>query len=203
MFGAKFVQLIDPADPSARTMYPGQVLDATHVTVEIDTVFQRLNAVLDEVDPDKLNATLGAMATALNGRGHQIGQMLVDFDNYLATLDPQLPALSEVLATAPGVLTGYADAAPDLLTTADNATRISRTVVDQRSQLDAALISAIGLAETGNDLLTANRGALTDVAHLLVPTTDLTNQYHEALYCLGGGLVKSAYLPPPQVPARW
>ncbi|BBZ68758.1 virulence factor Mce family protein [Mycolicibacterium insubricum] len=200
VFGAKFIQLVDPAEPSTRTMYAGQVLDAGHVTVEIDTVFQRLTAVLDEIDPAELNATLSAMANALNGRGHRMGQMLADLDGYLAALDPQLPALSDILATAPGVLTGYADAAPDLITTADNAARISRTVVDQRGQLDAALISAIGLAETGNDLLTANRAALTDVAHLLVPTTDLTNRYHEALYCLGAGLVKSAYLPPPQVP---
>ncbi len=143
VFGAKFIQLVDPTEPSTRTMYAGQVLDAGHVTVEIDTVFQRLTAVLDEIDPAELNATLSAMANALNGRGHRMGQMLADLDGYLAALDPQLPALSDILATAPGVLTGYAAAAPDLITTADNAARISRTVVDQRGQLDAALISAI------------------------------------------------------------
>ena len=56
VFGAKFIQLVDPAEPSTRTMYAGQVLDAGHVTVEIDTVFQRLTAVLDEIDPAELNA---------------------------------------------------------------------------------------------------------------------------------------------------
>ena len=57
-------------------MYAGQVLDAGQVTVELNTVFQKLVAVLSKIDPAKLNVTLGAIAAAVNGRGHEIGQML-------------------------------------------------------------------------------------------------------------------------------
>ncbi len=121
VFGAKYVQLIDPADPSPQPMVPGQVLDASRVTVEVNTVFEQLTAVLSTIDPAKLNQTLGAIASAVNGRGESIGQMLVDLDTYLATLEPGLPALSHDLATAPAVLNAYADAAPDLLTAAGNA----------------------------------------------------------------------------------
>src|ERR1700736_6202008 len=74
VFGAKFVQLVDPADPSPTAMYPGQVLDAQQVTVEINTVFEQLTSVLSKIDPAKLNQTLGAIASAVNGRGHEIGQ---------------------------------------------------------------------------------------------------------------------------------
>ena len=38
------------------------------------------------------------------------------------------------------------------------------------------LVSAIGLADIGNDVIGGNRQALTDVLHLLVPTTDLLNR---------------------------
>ena len=39
------------------------------------------------------------------------------------------------------------------------------------------LLSAIGLADIGTDVLTENR-QLSDVVHLRVPTTDLTSQYN-------------------------
>jgi virulence factor Mce-like protein len=200
VFGAKFVQLVDPADPSPTAMYPGQVLDAQQVTVEINTVFEQLTSVLSKIDPAKLNQTLGAIASAVNGRGHEIGQMLSDLDSFLATLEPGLPALSHDLAAAPTVLGAYADAAPDLITAASNTSRISQTIVDEQHNLDALLVSIIGLGDIGNDVLTANRQPLTDVLHLLVPTTDLTNQYNQALYCLLGTLVQAASIKQPQVP---
>ncbi|WP_302050798.1 MCE family protein [Mycolicibacterium peregrinum] len=200
VFGAKYVQLIDPADPSPQTMVPGQVLDASRVTVEVNTVFEQLSAVLSTIDPAKLNQTLGAIGTAVNGRGQSIGQMLVDLDTYLATLEPGLPALSHDLATAPPVLNAYADAAPGLLTAADNANKISQSIVDEQRNLDAFLVSMIGLADVGTDVLTTNRAQLTDAVHLLAPTTDLTGQYNQALYCLMGGLIQAAYIKQPQVP---
>ena len=76
VFGAKFVELVPPADPSPQSMRAGQVLDADHVTVEINTVFQQLTSVLSKIDPAKLNETLGAIASAVNGRGDKIGQTL-------------------------------------------------------------------------------------------------------------------------------
>jgi phospholipid/cholesterol/gamma-HCH transport system substrate-binding protein len=193
VFGAKFVQLVPPSEPSAKTMYAGQTVDAGHVTVEINTVFQELTSVLAQLDPAKLNETLGALASALNGRGHKIGQMLADLDSFLATIDPSLPALSHAIAVSPQVFGAYADAAPDLIKTADNATRISQTFVDEQRNLDALLVSAIGLADIGNDVVGGNRAALTDLLHLLVPTTDLTNQYNQALYCGLAGLLPLAY----------
>ena len=42
----------------------------------------------------------------------------------------------------------------------------------------------------------SNRQALTDVLHLLVPTTDLTNEYNPALTCSLGGMMMLANSPP-------
>ena len=184
VFGAKFVELVPPADPSPQRLRAGQVLDSKHVTVEINTVFQELTSVLSKIDPAKLNETLGAIASAVNGRGHKIGQMLsATWIRFWQARIRSLPALSHDLAVLPAVANAYADAAPDLLATADNATRISQTIVDEQRNLDAFLISSIGLADIGNEVVGGNRQALTKVLHLLVPTTDLTNQYHQALTC--------------------
>ena len=86
----------------------------------------------------------------MSGRGEKFGQMLADLDSYLATLEPSLPALSHDLEVAPGVLRAYADASTDFVSIADNAARISDTIVDQQQNLDAALVSVIGLADIGN-----------------------------------------------------
>ncbi|MDQ8035322.1 MAG: MCE family protein, partial [Bordetella sp.] len=47
--------------------------------------------------PADLNATLTALATALEGRGEQIGQNLETLDSYLKRINPQIPALLEDL----------------------------------------------------------------------------------------------------------
>jgi phospholipid/cholesterol/gamma-HCH transport system substrate-binding protein len=196
VFGAKFVQLVAPPEPSTERMHPGQVLDAKNVTVEINTVFEQLTSVLSTIEPAKLNATLGALAAALNGRGNKIGRMLVDLDSFLAQLEPGLRNLNHDITVTPAVAGAYADAAPDLITTVDNATRISQTFVDEQHNLDALLVSTIGLADIGNDVVGTNRQPLTDVLHLLVPTTDLTNRYHEGLNCALAGMVAFAKAPP-------
>jgi ABC-type transporter Mla subunit MlaD len=122
-------------------------------------------------------------------------------DSFLAKLEPSLPALNHDLAVLPAVSNAYADAAPDLLRTVVNTNRISKTLVDEQHNLDALLISAIGLADIGNDVLSTNRRPLTNVMHLLVPTTDLTNEYHEALTCALGGLIRVAHNPPLSEPS--
>ena len=196
VFGAKFVQLNAPPDPSGEKLREGQVIQSQHVTVEINTVFQRLVTVLDKIDPAKLNETLGAIATAFNGRGEKFGQTLVDFNALLAKIEPSLPNLSHDIEASVPAFTAYADAAPDLVSTIANTTTISNSIVDQQQNLDEFLVSAIGLADLGNEVVGANRQALTDVAHLLVPTTGILAEYHDSIRCGIGGLVPFAKSPP-------
>ncbi|CAJ1587376.1 MCE family protein [[Mycobacterium] wendilense] len=200
VFGAKSVELVPPEKPSAEPLRAGQVLGVEHVSIEVNTVFEQLSSVLDKIEPAKLNETLGALATAVDGRGDQIGRMLVDFDEFLAQIDPSLPAMEHEIAVAPTVLRAYADAAPDLLGTVDAATRMSQTLVDEQQHLDAVLISVIGLSDTGIDVVGANRPAISEVMRLLVPTTDLTNEYNPALTCGLGGAVELAKAPGTPMP---
>ena len=200
VFGAKFVELVPPSEPSDQSLQAGQVIRGQHVTVEINTIFQQLVSVLDKIEPVKLNETLGALSAGISGRGEKLGQTLVDLDELLVKLDPSLPNLSHEIAVAPDVLNAYADATPDLLATVRNSTDISDTLVDSQDDLDAMLVSAIGLAEIGDDVLVDNRQGITDVMDLLVPTTDLTNKYNHALYCGLAGMIPLAMGPPPPVP---
>ena len=201
VFGSKFVELVAPAQASPAAVRAGTVIQGgDHVTVELNTVFEKLVSVLSTVEPAKLNQTLGALSTSLHGRGGQFGQTLADLDSALSTLNPALDSLNDALEVSPTVFDAVAEASPDLLATLDNTSRIADTVVDRRDSLDALLISAIGLADLGNDVLSTNRGPLADVVHLLVPTTDLTNKYNPALYCGIAGLIPLATGPGLPVP---
>jgi phospholipid/cholesterol/gamma-HCH transport system substrate-binding protein len=200
VFGAKFIQLTLPANPSPQPLQSGQVLDATHVTVEINTVFEQLSALMSKIEPAKLNATLGALSSAFSGRGEQAGQTIARLDHFFTTIQPSLPQLDHEFDVAPDVLNAYADAAPDLIRVLDNTARISQTVVDERDNLDAALLGIIGLADRGNDVLGANRQPLTDLLHLLIPTTDLLNRYHISLTCTFVGMLPFYHNPPSPVP---
>ncbi|MBX7453955.1 MCE family protein [Mycolicibacterium sp. 3033] len=183
VFGAKFVELDAPAKPSAESLRPGQILQSDHVTVEINTVFEQLTNLLDSIKPEELNTTLSTLARGISGRGEQMGTTIADLDQLLSQLEPSLPNLSRDLSAAPTVFNTFADAAPDLLTIADNTSAVSRTVVDQQRNLDAFLVSTTGLMARGADVVGTNRQPLTDVLRMLVPTTDLLNRYRDALNC--------------------
>ncbi|TRW80236.1 MCE family protein [Mycolicibacterium sp. 018/SC-01/001] len=189
VFGAKYVQLVPPATPSTQPLAAGAVLRGDHVSVEVNTLFERLTGLLDAVDPAQLNETLSGLSQALNGRGRDVGQVIDDFDQFLTKQEATYPTLSADLAALPPVLGAYADAAPDLLRIADNSTKISRTIVDEQKKFDVLLLSAMGLADVGNEVLTANQGPLADVLRMLVPTSGLLFQYLDSVSCTLQGLV--------------
>jgi phospholipid/cholesterol/gamma-HCH transport system substrate-binding protein len=189
VFGAKYVELVPPKDPSSQKLHGGQVIEGQHVTTEINTVFQRLVTVLDKIDPAKLNETLGAVATAFDGRGEKLGRTLEDFNAFLAKINPSLPNLAHDIEASVSAFSAYGDAAPDLVATFDNSISLSNSIVDEQQNLDEFLISSIGLADIGNEVIGGNRQALSDTLRVLVPTTTLAGEYHETLGCSIGGLV--------------
>ena len=188
VFGAKYVQLIPPDDPSEQPLAAGAQLQGSHVTVEINTVFQQLVTVLDKIDPAKLNETLGAMSAAFSGRGEQFGQSLSDINALLAKWEPSLDNFGRDLALTAPVAEAYGDAADDLLRTVQNTITLSDGIVDEQQNLDAFLVSAIGLADVGNDVLGSNREAASEALRVVAPTTDLLNEYAPALNCMLGGM---------------
>ncbi len=200
VFGAKYIQLNPPDGSATGTLRQGQVIPADRVTVEINTVFQQLTELVSAIPPEKLNTVMTALASGLGGRGEKLGQTITDSQSLLSALQPSLPDLRRDLATAPTVIGTFADVTPELMATMDNARRLSDTIVAEEPALDRLLVSAIGLADTGNEVLGGNRAGLTDVTRLLVPTTDLLNEYHPALHCLLSGIVQLVKAPPLRLP---
>lgn len=188
VFGAKYVNIVIPDDPSTQPIQEGAVITSDSVTVEFNSVFEHLSEVLAQVEPEKLNATLGAISTALNGRGESLGEVLELGDTYLKKMNPTLPQLQEDLASASTVTNLYADVAPDLLRILDNATTTSGSIVAEQANLDLLLLNITGLANTGNALLSDNEQALTTSLDTLTATTTLLEEYSPGLTCFLVGL---------------
>ncbi|MET9030397.1 MCE family protein [Nocardia sp. NPDC004168] len=191
VFGAKYVNFVVPSAPSPTPLRPGSTIRAESVTVEYNTLFQRLSDVLAKVEPGELNATLAALDTALQGRGDRLGDLLARSDDYLRQINPSLPALRRDLSAA-GQVTGlYADTAPDLLRTAADATTISGTLAQGAEDLDAVLLNLVGLADTTRTALTENEQGLTAVLATLRPTSSLLDTYSPVVYCVVVGIAKA------------
>ncbi len=188
VFGTKYVSLLEPQAPSTATLTEGAVLRNSAVTVEVNDVFANLSELLESVDPAKVNATLGELAKALDGRGDRIAGLAASADGYLAKLNGKLPVLQRDLRALADVSQLYADVSPDLLRILENATVTGRTIVEQAGQLDAFLLSVTALARNGDDFLTNNRDGLVTALDVLRPTTDLLHEYDPQLTCFITGL---------------
>ncbi|NNH73555.1 MCE family protein [Nocardia uniformis] len=188
VFGAKYINFVAPQNPSADSLKAGAVVQASSVTVEFNTLFQHLNDVLAKVEPEKLNATLQAVGSALEGRGEKINQLLVDSDAFLIDINPSLPTLQEDLQKTTQVTGLYADTVPDLLRTTDNLVVTGGTLVDQAGNVDAVLANLIGLADTATPILNETESPLVEALRLLRPTTDTLYEYRSAVGCVINGL---------------
>ncbi|WP_328419315.1 MCE family protein [Streptomyces sp. NBC_00443] len=192
LFGEKYVDLVPPAGSSARPIRAGDVItqDRTRAGIEVQQLMNDLLPLLRTVQPGKLNATLSAFATALEGRGDRIGDNLTRLEAYLRRLNPHLPSLTEDIARFAEVAEIYGDAAPDLMDILRNTVTTSRTIVEQKDQLAAALRTTATVAGTTEDFLDANGDRLIALGQVSRPTLELFARYSPEYPCLLAGLVR-------------
>jgi phospholipid/cholesterol/gamma-HCH transport system substrate-binding protein len=195
VFGAKFVDLRTPAGGSAAdAIGDGDVIEASGVTVEVNDVFAHGLDVLEAAQPAKLNSTLTAASTALDGRGDRLGRFFTDWDRYLTALDPHLGALETDLATAPAVLDTYADVAPQLIDTGDSFATTSGTLTSNQAELDALLKGTVDGADAASTLLLALEQPMLAFNEQWLPVTDLGAGYAPALGCIIESLNKHIHI---------
>ncbi|WP_067901516.1 MCE family protein [Nocardia vaccinii] len=198
VFGAKYLSLSAPATMSAAAasantprLAPDATIDISHVTVEINTVFEQLTDLMRAVNPTQLEATLGALATALRGRGERLGAAIDHASEMLAELNAADPGIGELLRTAAPTSTLYGDISPELMRTLSALTTTGNTITDKQQQLAKSLSSATTVANTGSDLLGHNGSQLTSVLRMLAPTSSLLAEYSPEIPCLFQGITAS------------
>jgi phospholipid/cholesterol/gamma-HCH transport system substrate-binding protein len=77
----------------------------------------------------------------------------------------------------------YANAAPDLFDSLQNAVPTAHTLIEQQANIDQALMAAIGLGNTGGEVFERGGPYLVRGTHDLIPTSQLLDEYSPELFC--------------------
>ncbi len=194
LFGRKYVQLVPPeGDVVASTakLKDGAVIPASRVTtnVELQSILANLFPLLRSIRPADINATLYALAHALEGKGEQLGDTFESLDAYLKRVNVKLPTLKTDLSLLADVAETYDLAAPDLIRLLDNATVTAKTITSKQDSLNLALGSITGLARVTRVTLAENEQLLIDQARSGRPLLALLDTYSPELPCLLKGIV--------------
>jgi phospholipid/cholesterol/gamma-HCH transport system substrate-binding protein len=184
VFGAKYVELIEPSDPNPRRLAAGAVIRSENVSTEVNTVFQNLTEVLSKIDPTKLNAVLTAVAEGLRGQGSAIGEATTDAHQVLQAVNPRMHTVRRDLKSLKGFSDTYGSAAQNIIKILDSSATTSTTITKNAKDLDALLTSVIGFSRSGVDLIGPNRNNLIKAINILEPATRLLMKYNPELRCL-------------------
>jgi phospholipid/cholesterol/gamma-HCH transport system substrate-binding protein len=184
VFGAKFVELTPPDEPTSKRLTAGAVLVSRNVSTEVNTVFENLVGLLDQIDVSKLNAALTALADGVRGQGERIGAATTDANQVLLAINPRMDTIRANWRSFKGFSDAYAAAAQDILATLDAASTTSTTITNHAKDLDAFLLNAIGFSNSGVELLGPNKDNLVNAINGLQPTADLLMKYNPEYTCL-------------------
>lgn len=185
LFGERYVALQTSGEPSGRLREDAVIgQDRTSTAIEIEQVLDNLMPVLRAVQPEKLASTLNAMSTALDGRGKQFGDTLVQLGDYLGEITPSLPDLRANIQRLAQVADTYAQAGPELLTALRDLTVTTQTVVEQRGPL-ADLYSTLTNASIDlGSFLAANKDNIINLASTSKSTLAVLAKYAPEYPCL-------------------
>lgn len=183
VFGNKYISFSSPKHPSPQHISSHDVIDASAVTTEFNTLFETVTSIAEQVDPIKLNQTLAATAEALSGLGDRFGQSLDNGNRILDDLNPQMPQIAEDNRLVADLADVYADASPDLWDGLDNAMTSARTFNEHSADIDEALMAAVGFADDAADSFERGGPYLVRGATDLVPTTQLLDDYRGMILC--------------------
>lgn len=195
LFGEKFVSLDVPdGGSSAQPIADGDVIQRTDLSIEVEQVLSDLYPLLRAVQPADLNTTLNAIATALEGRGDQLGETLETLDAYLTRFNPELPALVEDLRLTARVSDTYADVLPEVATILRNTITTTSTLEDREDKLQALFNDVSKFAAVTERFTRANGDNLVRLADLSAAQLDVFARYAPEYPCLLGGIVGAGKL---------
>jgi phospholipid/cholesterol/gamma-HCH transport system substrate-binding protein len=196
LFGQKYVDLVPtPSGGDEVGIKDGTVIpkDRVQTTVELGQVLSRLFPLLQTVQPADLSATLAALATALDGRGEQIGETLDSLDSYLTDMNQHLPTLQEDLRLLASVAHTYDVSAPDLVTILGNITVTSGTITQKKAEFATLFDDVTGISNLSTEILETNEVNAVRAASGSRPVLALLDKYSPEYNCLLRGI--AAYKP--------
>jgi phospholipid/cholesterol/gamma-HCH transport system substrate-binding protein len=183
VFGNKYVSFTSPKNPVSQRISSKDVIAVQGVTTEFNTLFETIVSISEKVDPVKLNQTLAATAQALDGLGDRFGQSITHGNEILDDINPKMGQFRQDIQKLAQLADVYADASPDLWAFLHNAVTTARTLNQEQSNLDAALMASVGFGNTAGDVFERGGPYLVRGAEDQIPSSQLLNEYSPELLC--------------------
>ena len=193
LFGERYVALQVPnglQGAKARPVRSGDTISAGRDAIEVERVLDDLYPVLLALHPEDLKATLTALATALQGRGKQLGDNLAAFNRYLLAFNPKVPTLADDLDKLGQMAELYDDAAPDLLASLSNLQTTNQTITRRPQALDQLLTAATSTSNEFDAFLTADGDYLIQLAASSSKILRVLAAFAPEYPCLARGLAE-------------
>jgi phospholipid/cholesterol/gamma-HCH transport system substrate-binding protein len=195
LFGEKYVSLVVPESGGGEaSLAPGANIARTDVSIEVEEVLSDLYPLLRTVQPAELNMTLNALATALEGRGNELGENLETLDSYLKRLNPQIPQLIDDLRLTAKVSDTYSDVMPEIAEILRNTITTTGTLEDRDSKVRALYQDVAAFSNTSRDFLDANGDNLIRLSELGREQLRVFAKYAPGYPCLLKGIENAAPL---------
>lgn len=188
LFGEKYVSLIPSDSRFSHGIEPGAVIHKTKIATELQSVIRDLYPLLRTVQPADLNATLNAMATALDGRGEEIGKTLTTLDSYLKRINPKVPALVQDLKMLTNVSNTYKGVMPELSSIIQHSIVTTTTLEQREAKVRSLLTDVTAFSNTADGFLDQNGDTLIQLGKVSEPVTKTLARYSPEFPCLLGGL---------------
>lgn len=172
LFGEKYVELIDPPNPSGALLEPGDVIPESRTIppLEIEEVLDSLQPLLDAVDPGALGGSIGALAEGLSGQEDELRRAIDNTLVLLTTLGASRDDLDRLLAGVDEGSDALARATPDFLASLSDLDILARALVDNADDLRAVLNDAPDWLDVAAALV---EDRFTDLVDLSVKGADI------------------------------
>lgn len=194
LFGQKEVQLVIPEEEASDSLQAGSTIERTDVSIEVEKVLSDLYPLLRTVQPVELNQTLTALATALEGRGEDIGENLETLDSYLKRINPEIPALVEDLRMTADVSDTYAGVMPQVAETLRNSLVTTGTLEGREERLNTLFTDVARFSGVAEGFLADNRENLVRLGEVGAQQLRVLEKYAPQFPCLTEGIVGAGAL---------
>ncbi|MBA0126960.1 MCE family protein [Haloechinothrix sp. YIM 98757] len=191
LFGERYVALQLPegrqlAGDGVEHISDGATIsqDRSENAIELEQVLGNVMPLLQAVEPQKLSSALNSVATALDGRGEDLGETLVLLSEYLGEFNHSLPDLEENLKGLADVSEIYSEAAPDFLQALSTATTTTQTIAEKSGDLTDLYRTVVTSSNDMRSFIDVNRDNLIDLTATAQPTLDVLEKYAPQYPCM-------------------
>lgn len=188
LFGQKYVSLDSPTGSTGAHLTTKTVIKRTAVSTEVEDVLADLLPLLRAVQPEQLNYTLNALATALEGRGSKLGDGLANLDAYLKRFNPEVADFVTDIRKTAEVSDVYASVMPEIAQILRNTVVTGNTLKGREAKLQQLFAETAAFSATARSFLGANEKNIIRLGQLSEPQLRLIAKYAPQYPCFFKGM---------------